>query len=58
MEAVPVDPLAGPVKSHAAKPQAKPAAKPDDKAAPAAEAKARPSAKTAIPDLRQAALNY
>jgi Flp pilus assembly protein TadD len=57
MEAVPVDPLAGPVKSHAAKPQAKPAAKPDDKAAPAAEAKAG-SAKTAIPDLRQAALNY
>ncbi|HKD46593.1 MAG TPA: tetratricopeptide repeat protein [Rhizomicrobium sp.] len=40
----------------AAKSQAKPA-KPDDKGAPAAEAKAG-DAKDAIPDLRQAAVNY
>ena len=55
MQAVPVDPLAGPVKSHA-KPQAK-AAVPDDKTAKAADAKSA-GPKTAIPDLRQAALNY
>jgi Flp pilus assembly protein TadD len=55
MQAVPADPLAGPVKSHA-KPQAKPAL-PDDKTAKAADAKSA-APKTAIPDLRQAALNY
>jgi Flp pilus assembly protein TadD len=50
MQAVPADPLAGPVKSRA-KPQAKPVT-PDDKTAKAADAK------SAIPDLRQTALNY
>jgi hypothetical protein len=55
MQAVPADPLAGPVKSHA-KPQAKPAL-PDDKTAKAADAKTA-APKTTIPDLRQAALNY
>lgn len=53
MQPVPVDPLAGPVKAHP-KPQAKPVT-PD---APKAEdAKAVP-AKSAIPNLRQASLNY
>ena len=61
MQAVPVDPLAGPVKSHP-KPQARPVT-PDDKAAPKAQdAKATPAKsaapKTAIPDLRQASLSY
>jgi Flp pilus assembly protein TadD len=55
MQAVPADPLAGPVKSHP-KPQAKPVT-PDDKTAKAADAKSA-APKTAIPDLRQAALNY
>ena len=55
MQAVPADPLAGPVKSHP-KPQAKPAL-PDDKTAKAADAKST-APKTTIPDLRQAALNY
>jgi len=55
MQAVPVDPLAGPVKSHA-KPQAKPVT-PDDKTAKAADAKSAVS-KTTIPDLRETALNY
>jgi len=50
MEPLPVDPLAGPVKPHV-KAQAKPAV-PDDKAPKAADAK------TAIPELRQASLNY
>jgi Flp pilus assembly protein TadD len=50
MQPVPVDPLAGPVKSHA-KPQAKPAV-PDDKTTKTADGK------TAIPELRQASLNY
>lgn len=53
MEPVPVDPLAGPVKSHA---KAKPA-NPDDKAEKAADAKGV-APKSAIPDLRQAALSY
>src|SRR5215469_9968582 len=48
MQPLPADPLAGPVKSTAAKPQAK-LAKPDDKGAPAAEAKAG-DAKNDIPD--------
>ena len=55
MQAVPVDPLAGPVKSRS-KPQAKPAL-PDDKAAKAADAKGA-APKNAIPDLRETALNY
>jgi Flp pilus assembly protein TadD len=55
MQAVPTDPLAGPVKSHT-KPQVKPAV-PDDKTAKAADAKSA-APKNAIPDLRQAALNY
>jgi Flp pilus assembly protein TadD len=55
MQAVPADPLAGPVKSRS-KPQAKPAL-PDDKTAKAADAKSA-APKTMIPDLRQAALNY
>ncbi|HEY5083629.1 MAG TPA: tetratricopeptide repeat protein [Rhizomicrobium sp.] len=55
MQAVPVDPLAGPVKSHA-KPQVKPAV-PDDKTAKTADAKST-APKASIPDLRQAALNY
>jgi Flp pilus assembly protein TadD len=55
MQPVPVDPLAGPVKSRA-KPQAKPVT-PDDKTAKAADAKSA-APKNAIPDLRQAALNY
>jgi Flp pilus assembly protein TadD len=50
MQPIPVDPMAGPVKPHA-KPQAKPAV-PDDKTTKAADAK------TAIPELRQASLNY
>ncbi len=53
MQPVPVDPLAGPVKSHA-KPQAKPAV-PDDKTTKAASGA---GTKPAIPNLRQAALNY
>ena len=55
MQAVPADPLAGPVKSHP-KPQAKPVT-PDDKTAKAADAKSAVS-KTTIPDLRETALNY
>ncbi|HEX4370798.1 MAG TPA: tetratricopeptide repeat protein [Rhizomicrobium sp.] len=55
MQAVPADPLAGPVKSHP-KPQAKPVT-PDDKTAKAADAKSA-APKAAIPDLRQTALNY
>ncbi len=55
MQPVPVDPLAGPVKSHA-KPQVKPAV-PDDKTAKAADAKST-APKASIPDLRQASLNY
>jgi Flp pilus assembly protein TadD len=55
MQAVPVDPLAGPVKSHA-KPQVKPVT-PDDRTAKAADAKST-APKASIPDLRQAALNY
>jgi Flp pilus assembly protein TadD len=55
MQSVPIDPLAGPVKSRA-KPLAKPVT-PDDKTAKAADAKSA-APKTAIPDLRQAALNY
>lgn len=55
MEPVPVDPLAGPVKPHA-KTAAKPA-NPDDKAEKPADAKAAAS-KSAIPELRQASLNY
>lgn len=55
MEAVPADPLAGPVKLRTAKTPAKPA-KAEDKSAPA-DAKT-PALKDAIPDLRQAALSY
>ena len=55
MQAVPVDPLAGPVKPRA-KPQVKPVT-PDDRTAKAADAKSA-GPKTAIPDLRQTALNY
>jgi len=60
MQAVPLDPLAGPVKPHAAKPKP---AKPDDKNVQAADARpanpdAKPVAKAAIPDLRQTALTY
>jgi Flp pilus assembly protein TadD len=55
MQAVPADPLAGPVKSRP-KSQAKPAL-PDDKTAKATDAKSA-APKTTIPDLRQAALNY
>lgn len=55
MEPVPADPLAGPVKSHA-KAGPKPASA-DDKTEKAADAKS-PAPKSAIPDLRQAALNY
>ena len=54
MQAVPADPLAGPVKSRP-KLQAKPALPDDKTAAKAADAK---SAAPKIPDLRQAALNY
>ena len=50
MQPVPADPLAGPVKSRA-KPQIKPAV-PDDKTTKTADGK------TAIPELRQASLNY
>jgi hypothetical protein len=53
MQAVPADPLAGPVKSHV-KPQAKPAVPDTAKASDAKTA----APKASIPDLRQAALNY
>jgi hypothetical protein len=55
MQAVPADPLAGPVRPHP-KPQAKPAL-PADKTAKAADAKSA-APKNAIPDLRETALTY
>jgi hypothetical protein len=53
MQAVPADPLAGPVRSHA-KPQAKPAVPDTAKAADAKTA----APKNTIPDLRETALTY
>ena len=53
MQAVPADPLAGPVKSHP-----KPLAKPVTPDAPKAEDAKTSPAKNSIPNLRQAALSY
>jgi Flp pilus assembly protein TadD len=54
MQAVPADPLAGPVKSHP-KPAAKPVTPDDQGIKPAA---AKSTGTQTIPELRQAALNY
>jgi Flp pilus assembly protein TadD len=54
MQAVPADPLAGPVKSHP-KPAAKPVTPDDQGIKPAA---AKSTGAQPIPELRQAALNY